>query len=147
MKHKILGLLAVGLVAGPMAAKAVVIYEYTEASVPPTTDWSFSYASPTFISSDTSLADYPCLTSICDIDFFLTGFSNTIAVSPPGDATAFRDFPQGAFGAVGSYNAVDFLGRLLGTLVVSEVAVSEPGTLALFGLGLLGLWLTRRRAN
>lgn len=95
MKHKILGLLAVGLVAGPMAANAVVIYEYTEASVPPATDWSFSYASPTFISSDTSLADYPCLTSICDIDFFLTGFSNTIAVSPPWGRHRFSGFSSG----------------------------------------------------
>jgi PEP-CTERM motif len=153
MKTKILGLLAVGLLGGPMAANAVVIYEYSEVLQAPTTALSFSYAGPTFISSDTAVPDYACLTSTCDIEFLPNfpfiglDFDRLLIESSalPGFLFA-RDFPVGSFGAVGNYNAFNTFGDLLGTLVVREVAIPEPDTLALLGLGLLGLGVVRRRA-
>jgi hypothetical protein len=48
----------------------------------------------------------------------------------------------GVLGVIGIFDVRDWDGDLL-----VPAPVAESGTLALFGLGLLGLGLTRRRAN
>jgi len=64
---------------------------------------------------------------------------------PAAFTTIFEDFVPGFVGLAAILFDGSAEARFFNLVPISSVA--EPGTLALLGLGLLGLGLTRRRAN
>ena len=155
MKAKVLGLLAVGLLAGPMAANAT--YQYTFAtsvhgSIGFTTD-SLLVADPAapyiqnLITFNVGSLSDPFLAFIQDDGTqSIFGFQN--ATSSTGVNGFFEVlFTHSLPASVGTFTTdralVVGLGFESATLIISSVP--EPGTLALLGLGLAGLALSRRR--
>ena len=152
MMNKSLGLLAVGLLFAPMAGWASVIYDFT---TPIGGGQSFSYTHPAFITIDVFQCDSNGPVDCRDINFILDSgplvgeegdpfdVVQLATHEPDGSGNFNFFFPNGAFLQFGEYD--DFNGD--GHLVVRPSSVPEPGTLSLLGLGLLGLGVTRRRAN
>lgn len=152
MKTKILGLLAVGLLAGPVAANSTVIYEFTGQSG--LGQLTFVYESAGFLTTET-FVDQASLTSCttgagfsCAGVYLLrptfSGFEGDLlelVSSTPGVVvTNGYFFSEGVFGAFGTYAELSNLAVLT---VRDGTKVPEPGTLALLGLG----FSRRRKAD
>ena len=135
------------LLTAAAPARAAVLYTFSsQAHSRPTSDFSFvvdDLLTTTTIVEASDLFDV--ITYIPDATLGFVVFTDphtnpNIALSyTDGHAVIYSLWPE-PFTGLGSYTHGTGV-----TLVISSVSVPEPGTLALLGLGLLGLGVTRRR--
>jgi hypothetical protein len=156
MNARIMGLIAVALLAGPPAATAAVIYEFgglvSNGHLVPAI---FAYRTPEFITADLTVTPGPGFVcpeppDCAKVEFYpdASPFIDDGQGPDLYDALIFWRalsgdlflFENGALATLGRHAASEFAHR--GVLIVR---VSEPATLALLGLGLVVIGLTRPR--
>ncbi len=140
MKKNLLAMVAVALLAGPMAAQAIPMRFDATTNTPTVVGSWFADFNDTgdglfSLNELTAFSGVTCIT--CGNLFFgtMTGAATVAGFSSGGGNNWIFSRVGGTLSA-GSGNW---------SYRISSISVPEPGTLALFGLGLAGLGFARRR--
>ncbi len=150
MKNKLLSIVAIALLAGPVAANAVIITISDQGSA--SGQWDVTTVSGTAAALAGTLGNQIWYGNGALAGVFVhtiggnLGFPNTFSNEARGPIFAF-DSSHGFWAYSGGTSLVGFSSdRTWEWAVASRVtSVPEPGALALLGLGFAGLVLTRRR--